>query len=286
MKKVSLGLVIISLILLSTSCRNTMFMPLPFPSDDRPDTGEDETDIRAENLQAAGEELADIETLFESYIDEERKADKYEEGPFTQRGSIPKGQILTYDLGSEYQGWTYSLEIIDRDFTYDYYKANEETSPEDSANYKKVFDGILRVSYFKEGDASDDGKGPLGENAKGYVENGVFTVEFKNFDANDVMSNLASLMTSDELLINGQTFGTMISTDASMANKLLYMLFGSEYSIDYSIRAAFKSSRYNSFKELNNHPGFGESHSEKCYYFTDGDVTYSYIWDYPNTGLS
>ena len=288
MKKFFLVLFAVMLVLSFTACRNVVYIPIGVPGggDSSENTGGDEEAERAENLQAAGEALAGIETLFQSYIDEGRKADTYTEGSKEMKGSIPVGQTLTFDLEEDYPGWTYSFKISDRAFSVDMYLEKDGASrPQDAGEAWTIYDGVILVSYYKEGQDADDGTGPLGENALGYGEDAI-RIEFKELDYFQVMSNnLISIMTSDKILINGKTIAASIQVDSSIQDKLGPALLIGNYSLLSTIDNAF--SYYNSFTELENHPGFGESHKLNEFVFTEDDgLSYSYIWDYPNTGLS
>lgn len=287
MKKFFLVLFAVLLVLSFTACRNVVYIPIGVPGggDNSENTGGDEEAERAENLQAAGETLAGIETLFQSYIDEGRKADTYTEGSKEMKGSIPVGQTLTFDFKEDYPGWTYSFMISDRAFSVDMYVEKDGASrPQDMGEAWGIYDGVVLVSYYKEGQSTDDGTGPLGENALGYGEDAV-RIEFKELDYFQMMLNMVSIMTSDKILINGKTIAASIQEDSSIQNKLGPALLIGNYSLLGTIDDAF--SYYNSFTELENHPGFGESHKLNEFVFTEDDgLSYSYIWDYPNTGLS
>ena len=286
MKKFFFVLFAVLLVLLFSACRNVVYIPIGVPGggDSSENTGGDEEAERAENLQAAGEALAGIETLFQSYIDEKRIADTYTEGSKELKGSIPVGQTLTFDL-EDYPGWTYSFKISDRIFSVDMYVEKDGASrPQDAGEARAIYDGVILVSYYKEGQATDDGTGPLGENSLGYGEDAV-RIEFKELDYFQMMLDTSSLMTSDKILIKGKTIAASIQEDSSLQGKLGPALLIGNYSLLGTIDDAF--SYYNSFTEIENHPGFGESHKLNKFVFTEDDgLSYSYVWDYPNTGLS
>ena len=288
MKKFFFVLFAVLLVLSFTACRNVVYIPIVVPGDgdSSENTGGDEEAGRIENLQKAGEALAGIETLFQSYIDEKRIADTYTEGSKELKGSIPVGQTLTFDLEEDYPGWTYSFKISDRAFSVDMYVEKDGASrPQDAGEAWTIYDGVILVSYYKEGQTTDDGTGPLGENSLGYGEDAV-RIEFNELDYFQVMSNnLISIMTSDKILINGKTIAASIQEDSSLQGKLGPALLIGNYSLLGTIDDAF--SYYNSFTEIENHPGFGESHKLNKFVFTEDDgLSYSYVWDYPNTGLS
>lgn len=286
MKKFFLVLFAVLLALSFTACRNVVYIPIGIPGggDSSENTGGDEEAERAENLQAAGEVLAGIETLFQSYIDEGRKADTYESGPSWQKGSIPVGQTLTYDLGETFSAWTYSLEIVDREFSVDQYMESEDLNPDNLGDTRSIFDGIVLVSYYKEGQTTDDGSGPLGGNAYKYGEKAI-RVEFKKFDLIQMMLNPSSITTLDTILIDGKTLAETIGEAPASSGKLYETIFENHSSVLNLISSAFNYN--NSFAELKNHPGFGESHKLNEFVFNEENgLSYTYIWDFPNTGFS